>query len=146
MTLSRRLLSIAVLSASFAAGCASSVRISELKAQPDKYERKTVSLTGTVTDADNRPLPGVTVTLASADDTLHRSIVTNAKGRYEIENLATGTYTVTGELPGFRVAVKRQRVTGDRREVWLVMELGELPETLPGPARPPRIVPLSSQR
>jgi hypothetical protein len=56
MTLSRRLLSIAVLSASFAAGCASSVRISELKAQPDKYERKTVSLTGTVTDSYGIPL------------------------------------------------------------------------------------------
>jgi iron complex outermembrane receptor protein len=103
-------------------------------------------ISGTVTDADNRPLPGVTVTLASADDSLHRSIVTNAKGRYEIENLATGTYTVTGELPGFRAVVKKQRVTGDRREVWLVMEVGELPEALPGPPRLPRIVPLSSQR
>jgi hypothetical protein len=73
--------------------------------------------------------------------------VTDAKGRYEIVNLATGTYTVTAELPGFSSAVKRQRVTGSRREVWLVMEPAELPETIPAPARPPaRIVPLSEQR
>jgi hypothetical protein len=103
-------------------------------------------ISGTVTDADNRPLPGVTVTLVSADDSVRRSIVTNANGRYEIANLATETYTVTAELPGFRAAVKRQRVTGGRREVWLVMEPGELRETLPGPARPPaRIIPLSPQ-
>jgi len=44
-------------------------------------------ISGTVTDADNRPLPGVTVTVASADDSLRRSIVTNANGRYEIVNL-----------------------------------------------------------
>ena len=104
-------------------------------------------ISGTVTDAENRPLPGVTVTVAASDDSQPRSIVTNANGRYEIVNLAPGTYTVTAELPGFRAAVKRQRVTGGRREVWLVMEPGELPETLPGPARPPaRVIPLSQQR
>jgi hypothetical protein len=103
-------------------------------------------ISGTVTDTDNRPLPGVTVTLARSDDSLQRSIVTNANGRYEIVNLVPGTYTVTAGLPGFRDAVKVQRVTSGRREVWLVMEPGELPETLPGPARPPvRIIPLSQQ-
>jgi hypothetical protein len=55
MTLSGRLLSIAVLGALVTAGCASSVRISELKTQPDKYERKTVRITGTVTDSYGIP-------------------------------------------------------------------------------------------
>jgi hypothetical protein len=57
MTLSSRLLSIAVMSAVLVAGCAArSVRISELKDQPDKYERKTVSVTGNVTDSYGVPL------------------------------------------------------------------------------------------
>jgi hypothetical protein len=56
MTRAGRLLSIAMLSTLLVAGCASSVRISELKAQPDKYERKTVSVTGTVTDSYGIPL------------------------------------------------------------------------------------------
>ena len=103
-------------------------------------------ISGTVTDADNRPLPGVTVTLASSDESLHRSIVTNANGRYEIVGLATGTYTVTAELPGFRAEAKKQRVTGGRREVWLMMEPGQPPETHPRRDPPARIILLSQQR
>jgi hypothetical protein len=105
-------------------------------------------ISGTVTDEDNRPLPGVTITLTSPEiESPRRSTVTDAKGRYEIANLATGRYTVTAELPGFRAAEKRQRVTGSRREVWLLMEPTELRETIPTPAQPPvRIVPLSRQR
>ena len=62
MTLSGRLLSIAMLSTVLVAGCASSVRISELKTQPDKYERKTVSVTGTVTPVGESPSPATAVT------------------------------------------------------------------------------------
>jgi hypothetical protein len=100
-------------------------------------------ISGTVTDRDNRPLPGVTVTLAPLDDSRRRSTVTNANGRYEIANLGADTYSVTAELAAFRTAITRQRVTTGSREVWLVMEPGELRETVPIPARPPaRIVPL----
>ena len=56
MRLSSRLLSIAVLSSVAVAGCASSIRIAELKDQPDKYQRKTVSVTGKVTDSYGVPL------------------------------------------------------------------------------------------
>jgi len=45
-----RVVSIAILTAVLAAGCAArGVRISQLKDQPDKYERKTVSVEGVVT-------------------------------------------------------------------------------------------------
>jgi hypothetical protein len=63
---SGRLLLIAMLSAVLIAGCASSVRIAELKTQPDKYERKTVSVTGTVTNSFGIPL--VPFQLYNVDD------------------------------------------------------------------------------
>jgi hypothetical protein len=67
MKLSARLLSIAALSALLLAGCAArGVRIAELKGQPDKYERKTVSVTGVVTNSFGIPL--VPFQLYNVDD------------------------------------------------------------------------------
>ena len=104
-------------------------------------------ISGTITDLDNRPLPGVRVSLESPDAPQRRATVTDGRGRYEVVNLGVGTYTVTAELPAFRSAAKKQRVTGGRREVWLAMEPTEPPETVPAPSRPPvRVVPLAGQR
>ena len=50
MTKLFRVCSIAILTAVLAAGCAArGVRIAQLKDQPDKYERKTISVEGVVT-------------------------------------------------------------------------------------------------
>lgn len=52
-----RILSVALLSALLVTGCAArGVRISQLKAQPDKYDDKTVSVTGVVTNSWGIPL------------------------------------------------------------------------------------------
>jgi hypothetical protein len=52
-----RLLTVAVLSAFVVAGCAArGVRIAELKNRPDKYEDKTVAVTGVVTSSFGVPL------------------------------------------------------------------------------------------
>jgi hypothetical protein len=66
MTRATRLLSIAVVSTIIVAGCASGVRIAELKSQPDKYQNKTISVTGTVTNAFGIPL--VPFQLYNVDD------------------------------------------------------------------------------
>lgn len=68
------------------------------------------AITGVVKDASGAVLPGVTVEAASsALIEKVRSVVTDDTGQYRIENLRTGTYTVTFTLPGFNV-VKREGI------------------------------------
>src|SRR5688572_6545674 len=60
------------------------------------------SLTGVVRDTSGAVLPGVTVEAESpALIERVRSASTDDTGRYRIENLRPGTYSVTFTLPGF---------------------------------------------
>jgi Carboxypeptidase regulatory-like domain len=60
------------------------------------------AITGLVTDATGAVLPGVTVEARSpALIEQTRSTVSDANGRYRIEELRPGTYSVTFSLPGF---------------------------------------------
>src|SRR4030095_11076967 len=68
------------------------------------------SLAGVVRDTSGAVLPGVTVEAASpALIEKVRTAVTDGGGRYRIENLRPGEYTVTFELPGFST-IKRDGV------------------------------------
>jgi hypothetical protein len=61
---------------------------------------------GTVADASGGVLPGVTVTLSSAEGTVgsNRETTTDERGAYQFLRLVPGTYSVTAELQGFRRA------------------------------------------
>src|SRR5688572_7915320 len=64
--------------------------------------QQTSSIAGVVQDVSGGVLPGVTVEAASpALIEKVRTAVTNGTGRYRIEDLRPGTYTVTFTLPGF---------------------------------------------
>jgi len=68
------------------------------------------SIVGAVKDSSGAVLPGVTVEATSpALIEKVRSAVTDGTGRYRIENLQPGTYTVTFTLPGFSI-VKREGI------------------------------------
>ncbi len=64
-------------------------------------EREKVNVTGLVTDVDNNPLEGVTVTLAAGEETM--TATTNAEGAYTFEVVpAEGTtYNMTFEKAGY---------------------------------------------
>jgi hypothetical protein len=75
-----RLLSIALLSAFLITGCAArGVRIAELKDQPDRYDDKTVSVSGVVTNSWGIPL--VPFQLYQVDDGTGEITVVSRSGR-----------------------------------------------------------------
>ncbi|HET8797317.1 MAG TPA: carboxypeptidase-like regulatory domain-containing protein, partial [Thermoanaerobaculia bacterium] len=59
------------------------------------------SLSGTVTDEQGSPVPGVTLTATNTQTGLVRTAITAADGVYRFPSLPVGTYTVTAELSGF---------------------------------------------
>ncbi len=68
------------------------------------------TIAGSVKDSSGAVLPGVTVEAASpALIEKVRTTTTDGAGRYRIEDLRPGTYTVTYSLPGF-VTIKRDNV------------------------------------
>src|SRR4029079_16309991 len=73
--------------------------------------RAQATLAGEVKDTSGAVLPGVTVEASSpALIEKTRSAVTDNNGRYRIEDLRPGAYTVTFTLPGF-VTTRRAALT-----------------------------------
>ena len=68
------------------------------------------TVTGTVTDTNGRPLPGVQV----VDRALQRGTTTDADGRYRIGSLPVGEHTFEFRFVGYQTAVRT--VTLDAEE------------------------------
>jgi hypothetical protein len=66
-------------------------------------------LVGTVTDAQNAVLPGVTVTATSPSLIGQQTVVSEPNGTYRFPSLPAGTYTLTFELSGFQ-SLKRTSI------------------------------------
>jgi hypothetical protein len=66
----------------------------------------TGAISGTVSDDSGAVMPGVTVTLSSPSRTIgaNQQAVTDERGAYQFLRLVPGTYSVKGELQGFRPA------------------------------------------
>ena len=65
-----------------------------------------VAVSGTVADATDAVLPGVTVTATMTDTGTTFIGVTDALGHYAITALRSGRYTIKAELPGFASVVR----------------------------------------
>lgn len=73
-------------------------------------------LKGVVTDFGG-VLPGVRVTVTSATDRSERNVLTDGSGRYEISDLADGTYEVVFTFPGFATLRDSVILSADARTV-----------------------------
>jgi MFS family permease len=82
---------------------ASAVRVNGGPAELDVHLTGASKLTGLIrTAGSGRPLPGVTVTLASARGEVVGTAVTNQGGEYAIENLVAGQYTLALSAPSYQ--------------------------------------------
>ncbi|HYR84233.1 MAG TPA: TonB-dependent receptor [Terriglobia bacterium] len=60
------------------------------------------TLGGTVSDSTGALIPGVSITATNTATGIVTTVLSNEAGAYQFASLQTGTYTVSGELPGFR--------------------------------------------
>ncbi len=60
------------------------------------------TVTGTVTDAADAVIPGVTVAIRNLETGVARTVQTSQEGSYVITNLPPGTYELTAQAGGFR--------------------------------------------
>ncbi|HVM74735.1 MAG TPA: TonB-dependent receptor [Candidatus Saccharimonadales bacterium] len=63
------------------------------------------TILGTVTDSSGAAVPGATVTIKNVDTGLTRAVTTTDTGDYSVPELPLGTYTISVEKSGFKVAI-----------------------------------------
>jgi len=89
---------------------------------------------GIIDDNSGAVLPGVTVTLTNPRGTIggNQTTVTDERGAFQFLRLVPGTYTVKGELTGFRSALQENIVVvaDQTARVDLKLEVGALAEEI----------------
>lgn len=68
------------------------------------FAQATGSLSGTVTDQNNAVVQGATVTVKNTATNLTRTVTTNEEGRWSVQVLPVGKYTVSYTKDGFKKA------------------------------------------
>lgn len=96
------------------------------------------NIRGKVTDSNDEPLPGVTVTLECP---LYgaRSMISSSGGTFRFLNLATGTYSLKCELSGFKAYIEEDIIirVGDNFDFLVVLEQATLEEDVTVVAKSP---------
>ena len=106
----------------------------------------TGTILGTVADTTGAVLPGVSVTVKHTETGLTRTLVTDSNGEYTAASVPTGTYTVTGEISGFKsVSLSNVQVGVDQRvRADIKLEVGAMTESVEIVAQTPLVQTSSS--
>src|SRR5215470_18060485 len=88
-------------------------------------------ITGTVRDASDASVPGVTVTARNSSTSVASSTVTDSQGNYLIGALIAGPYAIEAELPGFRTSSRSVNLdVGQRARIDFSLAIATVTEQL----------------
>ncbi len=92
----------------------------------------TGTIAGTVTDPSGAAVAGATVTLTNLGTSTSRTAATNETGRYVLANVEPGTYSLTINKTGFRVAKFSNQVVniGGSLTLNVTLEIGATSQTV----------------
>jgi hypothetical protein len=96
------------------------------------FAQATSSIGGVVVDGAGGVIPGATVTVKNVRTGTTFTAFTGPRGRFSVPAVATGTYTVTVALDGFKTAVLNDVVVtvAGPASVRAVLEVGSVTETV----------------
>ncbi|MEO5898015.1 MAG: TonB-dependent receptor [Vicinamibacterales bacterium] len=98
------------------------------------------SLTGTIKDASQAVMPGVTVTLKHVATNATTQLVTDAAGNYLAQGLQPGDYEVRAELTGFQTTTQTLPLqVGQRARVDFTLQPGGVTQEVTVQARSPLV-------
>jgi uncharacterized lipoprotein YajG len=118
-----------------------------LIAAPSWAQQSTAEVRGRVVDAQQAVLPGVTVTLTNQDTGVYRTTVSNSDGTYFVGALAPGTYSISGDLSGFKKYVRKdvRLDLGHTTTLDVSLEIGGVTESVTVSAATPLVDVTSKQ-
>ncbi len=93
----------------------------------------TGTISGTIVDESNQPIPGVAVTLTDERTNVSRAATSGDDGTFAFRAVPPGIYTVRAELSGFRTLEKRENVLNANSQLSLgnlTLAVGNLTEVL----------------
>ena len=116
------------------AGNAPGTRVFRGSVASDVIPARPGQIVGRVVDQSGSVLPGVTIIAEGSRQ--RQAATTDADGMFVMSNLPSGPIVVTGQLEGFR-SIRRSLVFDQRpRQVDLMMQVGEVSETVTVTAEP----------
>jgi hypothetical protein len=92
----------------------------------------TATILGTIKDATGAVLPGVSLTVTSAETGQVRTTITAEDGSYRVSALPVGGYSIKAELTGFQTAVRNGITLAVSQEapINFTLEIGSTQETI----------------
>ncbi len=114
---------------------------------PVAAQAVTGTILGTVRDSSGGALPGANVTLLNQDTGYTRTFTADSSGEYTAPLMPTGTYTVTGEISGFKkVSLANVHLGVDQKvRADLKLDIGQMSEAVTIQAETPLIQTNSSE-